>query len=313
MFRRQDPGTPDDPLDDQWWQDAHLTSPDELRYGDEFGLSVSVSDGVVLIGRQGWDYSTGSAYLYRRMNDVWVHDASLNPSDAVLDDAFGSAVSLSGTVALVGAYRRSDVGTLSGAAYIFRRAGSFWAQERKLLPSERAYGYFGRSVSLSDRYAVVGAQFEAYVYDQKYDPWSQEVKLTAAGSTNDFAIRVASAGDAIVIGDPTDGVAHLFCRHESMWVHCRRLLASDRLTGAQLGFPVAVNHDYAFVAGDHETVYVYVTPIAAKSLRDFATFQTCFSGNPPTLGSECERLDLASDGAVDLRDFNEWLALLAGP
>ena len=40
VFRRQDPGTPDDPLDDQWWQDAHLTSPDELRYGDEFDLSV---------------------------------------------------------------------------------------------------------------------------------------------------------------------------------------------------------------------------------------------------------------------------------
>ena len=57
----------------------------------------------------------------------------------------------------------------------------------------------------------------------------------------------------------------MWCTAADYW------LATDLL--AALGFPVAVNHDYAFVAGDHETVYVYVTPIAAKSLRDLQLFR----------------------------------------
>jgi len=308
IFRRQDPGTPHDPFDDLWWQDAHLMSPDELRWGDNFGMSVAVSDGAVLIGRPGWDFTTGSAYIYRRVSDVWVHDASLNPSDSRINDDFGGAVSLNGSLALVGA-RNYDGASYSGAAYIFGKTEGVWLEEGKLSPSDPAFlGDFGRSVCLSDRYAVVGAQFKAYVYGE-HDGWWGEEQLTVPGSTNDFALRVASDSDVILSSD-TNGIAHLFCRDGNAWTHCRKLTTS---VGAQLGFRVAVGDTYAFVNGSYETVYVYVTPRATKNLRDFAAFQTCFSNQQSECPTECEQVDLVPDGWVNLVDFDEFLATFAGP
>ena len=75
----------------------------------------------------------------------------------------GSAIrpatgSISGDVAVVGAYGDDDNGSYSGSAYIFRREGNTWTQEAKLTASDGAASdYFGRSVSISGDFVVVGA------------------------------------------------------------------------------------------------------------------------------------------------------------
>ena len=49
-------------------------------------------------------------------------------------------------------------GNNSGSAYVFKRTGSSWTEEAKLIPSDGAAGdEFGWSVSVSGDYAVVGA------------------------------------------------------------------------------------------------------------------------------------------------------------
>ncbi len=334
VFRRYDPGTPEDALDDQWNGEAKLTSPDEIRYGDMFGYSVAVSGGTILVGRPGWDFSSGSAYSYRRVNGAWRHIASLNPSDSVLDDAFGHAVSLSGTVALVGAHRRSDDGTHSGAGYVFRETGGVWVEECKLTASDGAAGdFFGYSVSLLGERAVAGAYADddagptsgsAYVFTHKDTPWSNETKLLCsdASDLDSFGQSVATDGNTIIVGAPGKGsvpnsvdhigAAYLFHPDADQWVEERKLVASDPAQNAVLGASVAVGGNYAYV-GAQEAVYVYVVPSAAHSLRDFAAFQTCFHGDQPSSPSECARFDLVPDGRIDLRDYNEFLALLAGP
>lgn len=91
----------------------------------------------------------------------------------------------------------------------------------------------------------------------------------------------------------------------------QKLVASDRPTNT-LGVSVAVDERYAF-AGAREAVYVYVIPSAATSLREFASFQACFRGEERGFFTECARFDLVADGRIDLRDFNELMATLAGP
>ena len=80
-------------------------------------------------------------------------EAKLLPSDGAAGDRFGHSVSISGDVALVGAY-----GSGSGSAYVFRWNGSSWVEEQKLLPSDgAAEDWFGYSVSISGNVALVGA------------------------------------------------------------------------------------------------------------------------------------------------------------
>lgn len=80
------------------------------------------------------------------------------------DDALGTAVSISGDIALVGAPNAdlddSDIGPIgNGAAYIYTWLDGAWVQTAELVASDGAASdQFGSSVSLSGDWAVVGAR-----------------------------------------------------------------------------------------------------------------------------------------------------------
>ena len=83
-----------------------------------------------------------------------ISEFKITAADGAAGDLFGESVSISGDYAIVGA--KGDDGT--GSAYVFKRTGTSWAQEAKLLASDGAAGdLFGWSVSISGDYAVVGA------------------------------------------------------------------------------------------------------------------------------------------------------------
>lgn len=107
-----------------WVQVAKLQSSD-LASGDYFGISVYINaDGTTcVVGSRDASGNTGAAYVFKRTdNDIWVQHAKLQAGDAVMGDSFGVAVSLSrdGETTLVGAYGKSDSGSASGAAYVFK-------------------------------------------------------------------------------------------------------------------------------------------------------------------------------------------------
>jgi len=89
-----------------WVQEAKLANPDAQF--DLFGGSVSVSGNVAVVGAGRDDcaagYGCGSAYVYRFSGSAWTQQAKLTASDAADSDGFGSSVSVSGNVALVGAF-----------------------------------------------------------------------------------------------------------------------------------------------------------------------------------------------------------------
>lgn len=102
--------------DGVWQQEARLTAADG---GDSFGLSVSLDGDLALIGAWRDDdlgEMSGSAYVFKLVNDTWVHEEKLTAADGVSGDEFGRSVSLDGDRALVGAWRDDD---LFGSAYLF--------------------------------------------------------------------------------------------------------------------------------------------------------------------------------------------------
>ena len=88
-------------------------------------------------------------------------------SDRGASDHFGNSVSISGDYAIVGSPDEdedaSGGNTLSnaGSAYIFKRDGTSWVQQQKIVASDRGVNdYFGWSVSISGDYAIVAARDE---------------------------------------------------------------------------------------------------------------------------------------------------------
>ncbi len=210
-----------------WNQVDKLTASDGA-IGDAFG-SVSISGDYAIVGARSDDdkgTQSGSAYIFERSDSSWSQIAKLTASDGATYDFFGTSVSISGDYAIVGASANLNG---IGSAYIFERSGSKWNQVAKLNANDEALlDGFGKSVSISGDYAVVGSYSDddkgthsgsAYIFERSDNSWSQIAKLTASdGAAGDwFGYKVSISGDYAVVGSYSDddkgmhsGSAYLF-------------------------------------------------------------------------------------------------------
>ena len=185
--------------------------PSDLSLDDQFGEQVSI-DGDTLVTTARLDDGTfqnsGSAYVFRLVGNTWTEEAKLTASDSSAEDMFGRSISLSGDTAVVGAVLGDGAQTDSGAAYVFRRSGTTWTQEAKLIASDgAALDLFGRWVDIDGDTAVVGAYVAdasgaVYVFQRTGTTWTQEAKLTANDGqpTDYFGANLAINNDTIVVG-----------------------------------------------------------------------------------------------------------------
>ena len=164
------------------WVELAKLFPSEGATGDGFGFSVALSGTTAIVGadEQYSGTDSGSAYVFEKDGGTWSQVAHLSPSDGAADDFFGCSVSISGTMALVGALCDNDCGHLSGSAYVFEDNGTHWIEVCKLTASDGDNGdCFGGSVSLSGTRALVGAVDEdalglnsgsAYIFEPIPEP-----------------------------------------------------------------------------------------------------------------------------------------------
>lgn len=166
-----------------WIEEARLRASDASEY-DHFGTSVSLAGDMALIGApdsNGLGFDSGSAYLFRftersSNGSAWIEEAKLSASDGREGEKFGTSVSLSESLALVGAYNYSEPNrTRPGAAYVFTLDGTSWQEHVKVIASSGTRNdAFGTSLSLTDQTALIGAPGDnqlgehsgsAYLYD----------------------------------------------------------------------------------------------------------------------------------------------------
>ena len=131
--------------------------------GDNFGISVSISEDYALVGAYYDDVNganSGSAYVFMRSGTTWAQQAKLKPSDGSSGLRFGRSVSLSssGTFALIGDYRNTFTGV--GSAFFF---SALW---HNLDPDTKGIRFakvivddFGHSVALGEdgKFGLVAA------------------------------------------------------------------------------------------------------------------------------------------------------------
>ncbi len=144
-----------------WTQQGKLLAND-AQPNDNLGISVGVEGDTAVVGA--WHDDTpgggnaGSAYVFVRSGTVWTQQGHLFASDGAPDDNFGVSVAVDGDIAVVGSYLNATPAGDTGAAYYYKRSGTTWSQQPKLIGVEAAPGgSVGYSVAVEGETAVVGA------------------------------------------------------------------------------------------------------------------------------------------------------------
>jgi len=272
-----------------WAQQQKLTAVaiDGLP-NDNFGRSVALGSGAVVVGASGADTSRGSVYVFTFNGAVWTQQAKLTANDRAAGDEFGYAVGLSGDTLVVGAFRDSiGANTQQGSAYVFTRNSGVWTQQQKITANDGGvYGHFGYAVALDADTLAVGApgnsleapQGAAYVFARAGAAWVQAQKLAASDGVtgNSYGSAVAMSGGILVVGALGDGVGAGASRGSAYvytllgnWQPQTKLTASDGAAYDYFGWAVALDADTMVIgasgddigANDYQgSAYVFVSP-----------------------------------------------------
>jgi len=181
-------------------------TPSDGASADEFGYSVAVGSGRIVVGAYLDDdngSASGSAYIFD-LDGTQL--AKITASDGAADDRFGRSVAVGNGRIVVGARGDADNGSGSGSAYIYDLDGT---NETKITASDGAADdTFGSSVAIGNGRIVVGASSDddngsnsgsAYIFDLD---GTQLAKITAsdAAAFDSFGQSVAVGSGRIVVG-----------------------------------------------------------------------------------------------------------------
>ncbi len=232
-------------LNGVWTEIKKIVASDRAA-SDRFGVSVSISGDIVVVGAASEDedalgantlFGAGAAYIFYKDQggvDNWGQVKKIVASDRDVGDNFGVSVSISGDIVAVGAnWENEDAGGTNtfndaGSAYIFYKdqgGSNNWGQVKKIVAADRAINdNFGFAVSINANTLLVGAQSE----DED------------AGGIN----TVFNAGSAYIFYKDQGGAGN--------WGQVKKIVASDRDVGDFFGSSVSLDADIALVGAFSE-------------------------------------------------------------
>ena len=258
-------------LGEDWVEEEKLIASDG-EPGDYFGISTAINGDYAAVGAYRDDndngIDAGSVYIFKRTRNGWVQEDKILASDGASSDRFGISVALDREYMITGAYYDE---AYTGSCYFFTHTDEGWVDETKVLASDgKINDFFGRSVSLEDEYAIVGAWGDsgssgaAYVFKQTNTSWTEEEKITAADSaSNDrFGYQVALEGRNAIIGayldDNSNGIdagsAYVFTRED-----VNRPPSTPIITGPSEGkIKIAINYTFSTIDPDGDAVHYLI-------------------------------------------------------
>ncbi|HUR46569.1 MAG TPA: hypothetical protein VMZ27_11890, partial [Candidatus Saccharimonadales bacterium] len=252
-----------------------------------FGSRVAIDGNTALVGsplRTNLYAAAGTAFLYKRTNGNWVLDATLTPNDPSPYAYFGSAVALQGDFAVVGSYASSS--RVSCDAYVFRRTGSGWVQEAKLVTNVPGDGWEMTSVSLDNGLLALGTVGDSgrgsmsgsvWLYRRNTSQWSYEMRLVADDGRPDqhFGAAVSVKGDRVLVGAPGDvgvnfsGAAYLFKRVGQSWGQQAKISNNSVAAYAEFGRAVSLDSTRGLIGAPYDEVNG--VPVGAAYVYDLGS------------------------------------------
>jgi hypothetical protein len=148
-------------ITNEWEESTRLLSSDG-KYNDQFGGSLSISDGYLAGGAKFWDSPTGDSwagavYIFKQASSWYEVDKLTGVDESSYENnKFGSSVSLKGDYLIIGSPEARNKGVVD---IFYKKRG--WEHLIKLIADDidTADG-FGYSVDISGPHVAIGSNLE---------------------------------------------------------------------------------------------------------------------------------------------------------
>ncbi|HEV2472598.1 MAG TPA: FG-GAP repeat protein [Chthonomonadales bacterium] len=296
-----------------------LTDPNN-QASDAYGFSMAASAATLIAGAPGIVYSTGAvnqsrtgaAYVYTLTSGAWKSQATLSANDGNGTLGFGTSVSISGNLAVVGSPLAHNN---TGAAFVFIRSGSSWTMDAELTAADGASGdYFGWSVATSGTAIAVSAVNRnqqagaVYVFTGSGSSWSQQAEIipsdVAAGDQfgNALYFSGSTLAAACALHNNVTGAVYVYQQSGSAWPLQAEIADPGRSQGDYFGASVSVSRNTMAVGAIYAdnglgAVYLFtrsgtswskagsITPSDAVAYGDFG-IAVALSGSRLAVGAD---------------------------
>ena len=281
------------------WEEIQKIMSSSIFSNDNFGYSVSIYEGTIVVGAHTYYNNRGSAFIYEKNSDGnWEQKQKITASDGKTNDNFGYSVSIYEDTIVVGAYF-NDYG---GSAYIFEKnSNRIWEQKQKITASDgKTSDYFGRSISIYEDTLVVGADGDddkgyssgsAYIYEKNSNGlWNQIQKITASDeeSYDYFGYSVSIYENAIFTATRDSanmGALYVFEKNQiGNWEEIQKIRGSNIRRDDYFGYSVSIYEDTIVVGTIYNDFY-----------KDKPSSVFIFEKNQDGIWNEIQKIT-ASDG-----------------
>jgi len=252
--------------------------PDDGAADDWFGTSVGICGSTAIVGAWGNSDNgddSGSAYLFDTTTGEQLF--KLLADDGAEGDGFGSAVAISGNIAIVGASHDDDNSTDSGSVYVFDITTG--EQRFKLHANDaKEDDHFGRSVAISGNTIIIGTPGDdrrgwnagaAYIFDAVTGEQLFKVRASDGSWEDFFGVSVAISGNAAIVGaewqddnGAYSGSAYVF--DTAAGKQRIKLIADDGESMDEFGHSVAISGSTAIVGTRDYSAYVFDPTIGGQ-------------------------------------------------
>jgi hypothetical protein len=150
------------------WGLIKKIQPTDIAVNDYFGTAIAVNNHNAFLSSPGTTDTSGAVYYFSEKFDVWgvevegewKENHKMGASDGENNNKFGISLSISNTIAVIGASLQDISGNVdSGSAYIFYNTGEGWWEEAKKITAGdiEANDEFGISVGVHYKTVTVGS------------------------------------------------------------------------------------------------------------------------------------------------------------
>jgi hypothetical protein len=256
-----------------------LSSPNPMS-GDDFGFSIAVSSGYMLIGAPGHNQGHGAAYLYKKDNEEWileqVYDNPANSINTGFPHKFGYNVAISGEYLSISSPFYND-----GLVYVYNLNASSNARKstkpiysidvRELGDVEGCYAEgpnkfgFGISTSFQNNKLLIGSlkNFVHLIEFKEGIPFSVDIPNPIIQSED--SIEKYKFGESVYVGDKNiyisalakdNGKGSVFVypfissqrTDENPWSNPYEIQPNDLLENAHFGYKITESDNNVFIS-----------------------------------------------------------------